>query len=483
MLRGSSWAAALTWAMRGIGLVNTVILARLLAPEDFGLVAMASLAMGLLETFSNFGTGMLLIRQPVATREHCDTAWTIALLRGLLIAVVLVLSAPLIASYFREARVVPIIYVVAANSALNGALNIGLVLMRKELQFGREFRFLVSVRLFSFVATLALAFWLRSYWALVLGSVAGAVFNLWISYRFHPYRPRLDLSRAREYLAFSAAMLPLNIFFFLSARADSFVVGRIASTAALGIYNIAAELSTMLTSSLTTQIGRALYPSYARLAGDIAKLREAYLDSLSALVIVNVAFGLGLFTVSRDFVAVVLGSRWMDAVPLIEWLAIAGTLRAIVQNLTGNIYAVSGRERTAAVLMLVRLVIIGGGAIAGGQLAGVYGVAVGVTIGAASMVVVGALALVRLLGLRLLDLLWLAWRPALAGAGMVCAVRLGHATSIANPLVTLALDIVLGAAVYLVLLAGLWWIAGRPRGVERLVFETVAARARGAGRA
>jgi hypothetical protein len=133
--------------------------------------------------------------------------------------------------------------------------------------------------------------------------------------------------------------------------------------------------------------------------------------------------------------------------------------------------------------MLVRLVIIGGGAIAGGQLAGVYGVAVGVTIGAASMVVVGALALVRLLGLRLLDLLWLAWRPALAGAGMVCAVRLGHATSIANPLVTLALDIVLGAAVYLVLLAGLWWIAGRPRGVERLVFETVAARARGAGRA
>lgn len=473
MLRGSSWAVALTWTLRGIGLINTVILARLLAPEDFGLVTMASLAFGFLGTFANLGTGTLLIRQPEATREHCDTAWTISLLRGVLVAVTLVATAPLIAAYFREERVVPLVYVVAFNSVLLGALNVGLVLMRKELDFGREFRYTVFSRLFTFVVTVALALALRSYWALAIGTTIGLAFECWLSYRMHPYRPRLSLAKAGEYVRFSLTLVPLNICFYLAAKVDSFVVGRIAPAPTLGIYNVAADLSTMLTSDLTTQIGRALYPSYAKLTDDYAKLRDAYLKSLSGLVIVNVAFGLGLFAVSADFVAVVLGPKWRDTVPLIEWLAICGMLRAIMHNLTSGILVVAGRERVAAFLMFVRFAVLAAFAIAGGRFWGVQGVAIGVTLGTAVILPIGAITLVRLLGFRFASLLGVFWRPLLAGIVMVVAVRVLHATSLEEPLLTLALDVLIGAVVFLSILVALWRLSGRPDGAEKMAIDVV----------
>jgi len=478
MLRGSSWAVALTWTLRGIGLINTVILARLLAPEDFGLVTMASLAFGFLGAFVNLGTGTLLIRQPEASREHCDTAWTISLLRGMLVAVTLVVTAPLIAAYFREERVIPLVYIVAFNSVLLGALNVGLVLMRKELDFAREFRYTVLSRLFTFAVTIALAFALRSYWALVIGTAVGVVFECWLSYLMHPYRPKLSLARAREYIRFSLALVPLNICSYLTAKVDSFVVGRIAPVSTLGIYNVAADLSTMLTSDLTSQIGRALYASYAKLTDDYTKLRDAYLKSLSALVIVNVAFGLGLFAVSADFVAVVLGPKWSDTVPLIEWLAICGMLRAVMQSMTGGILVVAGRERVAAFLMFVRFAVLAAFSIVGGSFWGVQGVAIGVTLGTAVVIPLGAITLVRLLGFRLTGLLGVVWRPLLAGIVMVVAVRLLHATSLEKPLLTLALDVLTGAVVFLGILVTLWWLSGRPDGAEKMVVDAVASRIR-----
>jgi O-antigen/teichoic acid export membrane protein len=473
MVRGSTWAIALTWAIRGIGLANTVILARLLEPEDFGLVAMAALAFGLLDTFVNFGTGLLLIRQRDATREHCDTAWTISLLRGLVMAAILCLVAPLVAAYFGEQRVIPIVFVVAFNAALGGSVNVGIVLMRKELQFGREFRYIVFGRLFTFLATIALAWWLRNYWALVLGSTVGGLFQCWLSYRMHPYRPRFSLSKVREYVGWSVAIVPLNIFFYLSTRLDSFVVGRIAPAATLGLYNVAADLSTMLTSELTAQVGRALYPSYATVREEVGKLREAFLHSFSMLVSINVAFGLGLFAVSDDFVIVLLGAKWSGVVPLVAWLAIAGMLRGLAQSLTGNVLMVSGRERVAAMLMFLRFVILAVFAVAGASIAGPRGVAIGTTVGMALTIPLGVATLMRTLQVQLSELTRVAWRPFVAGAVMVVAVWIVHGLT-KGGLIALVAEVLTGAAVFVVLHMLLWRISGSPAGPENALAQLVA---------
>jgi O-antigen/teichoic acid export membrane protein len=359
-----------------------------------------------------------------------------------------------------------------------GAGSVGLVLIRKELDFAREFRYTLFSRLFTLVITITLAIVLRNYWAIVFGTAAGVIFECWLSYRMHPYRARLSLAKARMYLSFSAALVPLNICSYLAMKVDSFVVGRIGPAATLGIYNMAAELSAMLTSELTAKIGRALYPSYATLTSERARLREAFLTSFSALVIVNAAFGLGLLAVSEDFVAVVLGAKWKATVPLIEWLAVAGMLRAIMGNLTGGILIVSGRERAASILTFVRFAVLAACSIAGGHLGGVQGVAVGVTLGIAVLIPIGAVALVRLLGFGFADLARVAWRPVVAGAAMLVMVRLLHASSVETPAITLALDVVTGAVVFLGTLGALWWLSGRPEGAEKMVVNAVASRMR-----
>ncbi len=471
MLTGSAWALAMNWTLRVIGLVNTMVLARMLMPADFGLVAMATMSYGFIETFANLGTGLLLIRQREATRAHCDTAWTIGLLRGAVVAAILVAAAPLLAAYFIEPRVVHITYVIALSSVLSGASNIGMVLVRKDLDFARDFRFVVATRLFTFLITLALAWALRNYWAIVIGMAAGAAFECALSYAMHPYRPRLSLALAGEYIKFSLVAVPLNIALYLNSRIDGFVVGRIAPTAVFGIYNVAAELATMMTYDLMVQFARALYPTYAKLTADRERLAQAFLTSFSTLAVVSIAFGLGLFAVSEDFVAVVLGQKWLDTAPLLKWLAIFGMLKAIAHNMTGGIFTVMGYERLAAALMYSRLALLTISCLVGAKLGEVTGVAIGATAASALAIPIVALFLVKTLPITTADVIRTLWRPLVAGFVMVAVVRVCHAHSVAVPLVTLMLDIATGAVVFPASLWCLWRMSGAPDGAERRILQ------------
>ena len=473
MVHGAFWAVAGNWMLRGIGLINTVILARILAPEDFGLVAMAALLTGLLDTFFDLGTGSLLIRQREATREHCDTAWTIGILRGAAVAVLLILLAPLAAKYFSEQRVTNLCYVVALSSAISGAANIGMVLVRKELDFFRDFRFTVYMRLLTFFATMALAFTLQNYWALVLGQLVGSLFYVWLSFQMHPYRPRLSLAKARAYVNFSLTIVPLNIIFYLNQRADVFVVGRVASTPMLGIYHVAADLSSMFTHGLMMQVSRALYPSYATLIHDLPKLRAAYLNSVSALCILSIALGLGLFAVSKDFVIVVLGDQWRSAVPFVQWLALGGVAKALGVNIAGGILILTGREKLVAATSFVRLVIFVAAVFLGAQIGGVQGVAIAATIVPAGMVPIVAYFVMMALSIRFKDFIGSLWRPVVGGVIMVVAVRFLHLKNFSSPPTTLAIDVVTGALFFFSALVGLWWLSGRPDGAERKILHSV----------
>jgi lipopolysaccharide exporter len=476
MLRGSMWAMATNWGQRVLGLVNTIILARLLAPEDFGLVTMASLVLGFLNMFSEVGTGLHLLRQPEATREHCDTAWTIGVLRGLVVGALLAMLAPLGAQYFNEQRVIPIILILAINTVLVGGFNIGLVLIRKELDFFKDFLFFIISRVFLLFVTVGLALWLRSYWAIVFGNLIGTIFDIGLSYRMHPYRPRFSLVKAKEYIDFALTTIPFFVAVFLTSRVDAFVVGRLSPAATLGVYNLSAELATMLTSDLVRQLGRALNPSYAKLLEDRKKLVEAYLNSVSALATISIAFGFGLFAVSHDFVALVLGSKWLDTVGLLEWLAIGGAIRAIGNSLGGGILMLSGHERAATLLMWISLGVYTVCSIAGIMLGDVRGVAIAIVIASFIIIPISMWIVMKRYQLKVMDYLRVLWRPLAAGVVMVLAVRLTHFNGIGVVAIRLFLDIGVGAVAFLLTLIGLWRLSGSPEGVEHMAMKAVMGR-------
>ena len=154
------------WATRALGLVSTIVLARLLAPEDFGVVAMAMVVVGFLEVFTQTGVDLALIRDANATREHYDTAWTFEILQGAGLALALLAAAPFATRYFGDARVLTVMQLLSLRAFIGGFENIGVVAFRRDMNFDREFWFGVFKKLCMVALTIGAAFVFRSYWAL-----------------------------------------------------------------------------------------------------------------------------------------------------------------------------------------------------------------------------------------------------------------------------------------------------------------------------
>ena len=476
ILRGSAWVVAMRWTIRGIGVVSVAILARLLTPDDFGVLAMATIAAALIEEFFQFGSDMLLIREPDATREHCDSAWTIRIIQGLVIAIILVVSAPLIAAFFNEPRVVNIVYVLALVALLTGFENIGMVLVQKELDFARDFRFNVYKRISKFFFTIGLALALLNYWALALGQLAAVVTGVVISYFMHSYRPRFSLARGGAYLRFSLSMIPLNVGRLLNSKSDVLAVGRIANTADLGAYNVAAQLSELVTREVVVPLGRALLPNYAKIAHDPRALAEALAHVLSGVAIICLPLGAGLWVTAKEFVLIILGGQWTSAIAFIKWLAIYGTLSSIIHVLTVQILIAAGHEKRSAVMMWVRLAILIPCIVGGAIIGGVGWIAPAATLAAAVALPIAIGMLVRCIPITFGQIAKAFWRPCVSTLMMLAVVYWVQTGPSPGVWLTFGRDVIVGALTYAVVLSALWYAAGRPRGVESLLWDTVSRR-------
>lgn len=461
------------WGMRLIGLVSTVILARLLTPEDFGLVAMASLVIGLLQSFSQMGVQMLIIREPELTDAKCNTAWTIQFLQGVVIASCLFLVAPYAALYFKEPRVVEVIYWLALGAIIMGLANIGMVLVRKELDFARDFRFNIYVRLMTAIATVALALALRSYWALVWGQIIAAILRVLLSFGMHHYRPRFSLVYFRQFLRFAAAILPFNIGYYLNNMADVMVVGGIGTTAQMGSYSVSSDVSSMATREVVDAMGRGLYPNLAKLTDDPEKLATAFLHVLNAVTVMCLAFGLGLYAVAEDFVMVVLGSQWSSVVPLVKWLALYMALGSLVNVLTSHILVVTGHERASAVLIWVRIAILVPMVVFAGTRWGIEAIAAAAASSSLVMLIISIRYATRVLPISVAQVIGSLWRPAVASGAMVIGIHLLHMEQLGLPFVTLALDVTAGAVIYGSCLIVLWRASGKPPGLEKGIMDSI----------
>ena len=347
VLKGAAWSVVLRWSMRLLGLVSTFVLARLLVPADFGLVAMAMLVVGFVHSWLSLGLDTALIQNRNATREHYDTAWTLRIIQSAVLAGSIAAAAPLAATYFAEPRVTGILWVLCPALLLGGFSNIGVVTYRRDLEFQKEFRLHIIGRLLGFIVTLGAAAWLRSYWALVIGTIANYGVGCALSYAMHPYRPRFSLTRVRELWSFSQWMLVASVGHFLETKADEVLVAGLGSPRQLGLYSVAAELGSMPGSELAAPINQALVPGFAKLQHDPGRLATAYLNVLGTVSAVTVPAGIGLAMVAHEVVLVLLGSPWLDAVPLLTVLALFGGIRAS-NSLAGSLLLGSGRVAMAA---------------------------------------------------------------------------------------------------------------------------------------
>jgi lipopolysaccharide exporter len=476
VVRGVFWSVGARWVFRGLGLITTIILARLLMPRDFGLMAMATVVIGFLEVLFSQGIDTALIQNASATRAHWDTAWTIRVIQGTAMAALLLVLAPLAARYYEEPAMTTIMPILAIGTLATSVENIGPVAFRKDLQFHRDFQFMVAKRLVLFVLVLCLALVWRDYRALMISIVLGAMASTGLSYALHPFRPKWSLAKAPEIWGFSFRLASINLARYVNGNAEKLVIGAIAGAEKTGIYYVGDEIAEMPYTELVGPSSRVTVPGFAKIKHDPARLKSAALKVLGFVALLSIPASAGLAVVSDNLVTVVLGPRWADAAAIIQLCAVAGGFVAL-HSIFVNLLVVVGRLNAIICVAYVNVLLFGILLFPAVRSYGILGAAVlKGALAAASFAIYGWLAS-RAIRASLLEIFAVLWRPLGSAIFMVYAC-LSIAGFFTSPSAALASQITVGTVCYGVATFALWAASGCPEGAERDLLEIASDQAR-----
>lgn len=359
VVRSGLWVFALRIINRGLGFIRTIILARLLAPEDFGLLGIAMLSISTLETFSQTGFQAALVQKKENVESYLNTAWTVSAIRGGILFGLLFFSSPLVARFFSSPQATLVIRVIAVSTLLTGCRNIGIVFFQKELEFNKQFFYEFSATLVDLTVAITLAFLLKNVWALVWGGLAANLTRLFMSYRLHSYRPRVRMYKEKflELFGFGKWVTVAGIVVFLITQGDDIFVGKILGVTALGFYQMAYLISNLPATEITHVISKVTFPAYSKLQDDISQLKDGYFRVLQLTVFLSIPAAGAIFVLAQPFTAVFLGQKWLPMVSALQVLCFFGVTRSFGATMGPILYA-TGRPQVQTKVSAIQLAFL-----------------------------------------------------------------------------------------------------------------------------
>ncbi len=335
ILKSSFWQYLASWLDKLIGFISTIILARLLVPDDFGVVSAAAIVTGLFHVISVVGTGKYLIRKTDFVESDYHTGWTINVIMRSISAASIFLLAPLIAQFMGDERLIPVLQVTSITPLLYGFYNIGMVLYERDYNFKPRFIIGFSSRLIGFGIKIGLALYIKNYWAFIIAEMIEALVLVCGSYVAHPFRPRFSLKQWRHQWAFSQWILLKSIFVFLQGRIDNLFITKYLALEQLGTYNVAKELATLPAGQIIEPIMQPLYVGLSSIHENTALFADKTHKSLCALFIIILPISFGTYVTANNLVDVLLGSKWQNAIPVViifAFILIPGTLGSFINH-------------------------------------------------------------------------------------------------------------------------------------------------------
>lgn len=455
--RGILWAYASRYSGKALVFISTLVLARLLIQEDFGVAGYALVVIALLETLSGLGIGPALIYHDDAPRAR-DTAFALGLLASLVLLGAAWIGAPLVADFFRDPRATAVTRALALSLPLTALGNIHFALLEKHLQFGRKFVPDLASSVVKGGSAIAFALGDLGAWSLIWGQILGTAAGVVAVWFMLPWRPRLryDAEAARALLGYGSKILVVGVLAFFVANLGNFLVGRFLGAAALGVYALSLRIPEVLIKESALVVNKVLFPVFARVRHDLPALGRGYVALMRYLALMIAPLGLGLAAVAEPFVIGLLSEKWAELVPVIRLTAIYTLVLALGFN-AGTVFKAVGRPGLVIRLSLLRLALLAPAlawAVAGpGTLEAVAAVHLAVI---CVHLVISLVWVGRLLGVSTTKL-FLSMGPALASATIMYALVVVAMApfAAAGPLVELIAGVVVGTICYLVIIL-LW---------------------------
>lgn len=434
-----------------LSVATTVIVARILSPGDYGVIAMWAPIFAFVTLFQDFGFSTAAIQAKQLSREQSSTLFWVNVLASLVIAALLIVCAQFVGMFFDDPRVASVT-AASASIVLIGSLAIQhTALLNREMRFRALALVAVASAITSAVATIALALYLKSYWALFLGTLASVIIQTLLTWILSGWRPgqRASFGDTRDLLEFGTHVAAFDLVNFLSRNADNVLIGKVWGAAALGIYDRGYKLMMTPMQFINAPLSRVMLPVLSRLRDEPERYRKAFLFSFQAILLATAPAAAVAVAASDKVVMVLLGPSWSAAAPIFFWFALIMIYQPAASSL-GWLLISCGRSRAYAgwgtffSLATVTSFIIGlpGGPV--GVARAYFFVNVGV---AASLMVVAT----KDSPVRVADLVR-ASLPALGAVGISWLL----VRSIEDQLTPLALLVLAIPAAYLIALATVW---------------------------
>jgi O-antigen/teichoic acid export membrane protein len=358
LLRGVAWTAAAKWASQVLTWVSWLIVARLLSPEDYGLVGMATIYLGLITLLSEFGLGTAVLAVRELSREQLNQLNALAVLLGLAGMLLSCAMAIPLGRFFRAPQLPLVVVAMSTTFLITAFKTVPLALLQRDLRFKTLALIDLSQALVVAVSMVGFAVVGFRYWTLVCGGLLGALISTGAVLRLRHLsfgwpRPK-SLKRA---MTVSSDIVIARLCWYASENADFLVAGRILGKGGLGFYSVAWTLSSIPVQKVAALVGQVTPAFFSAVQQDPAAIRRYLLRITEGLALITFPVSLGLALVARDFVLVVLGSKWEGAIVPLQLLAAYAALRSIIPLLP-QVLQITGASRFEMWRMVAAAVVM-----------------------------------------------------------------------------------------------------------------------------
>ncbi|WP_083567467.1 lipopolysaccharide biosynthesis protein [Hyphomicrobium sp. CS1GBMeth3] len=335
--------AAQAWRV-GIGFAFTVVSARLLAPSDFGLIAMVMTVTALVTMIQDLGATQAVVQRDKITQGQLNALFWIAVGLGVALAALLALSGPAVARFFGDQRLEGLMAAFAVPIIATGIQAVPFALLNRHMRFGRLALVDAVAAGASFVVGVVLAWQFESYWALYAAACASSLVMLvgcWVGSGFRPGKATFD-RETRAMVGFGSGVTGFNLANYFSRNADKVLIGKYFGDISLGFYDRAYRLLLFPLSQIHAPIGRVMIPLLSRNLSDPERYRRSYMECVSILLLATQPAILFATIYAEEVFRLLLGERWVASAPIFVWLGIAG-LHQVMTSTVGWLYISQGR--------------------------------------------------------------------------------------------------------------------------------------------
>lgn len=453
---GFVWNFSAYFLGKIVVLISTSILARLLAKSDFGLVTAALVAINYLSVFKDLGLGVALIQRKGDIKEAANTVFSINLFIGFALSIIIIPLAPLVATFFRDPQVIPVLRWMGVSFVINALGSVHTNWLLRDLDYRRKVAPELAGALVKGGLSIGMAYLGYGVWSLVFGQIAGAIASVILVWIILPWRPQFSIDRnvAGSLMKFGASVTAIDIMTQITDNIDYLIVGRFFGLVPLSIYSLAYRLPEMLLIGNLWVMGGVVFPAFASIQDRPEDLRRGFLASVRVVELFAVPICLGLLIAADPIVRVVFGDQWLEAIPVLRVLAVYAWFYSLGYHV-GGFYKAIGRPDILLRLSLLTLVIILPCLLIGARF-GIIGVAVGHLVAVLIRRIISLAVATRFVNVTIKDILG-ELRSSILGA-MVMAplvVAVSYLTANLNPFLQLTLIVLSGAISYLLVLWGL----------------------------